>query len=73
MENGSTRNVLIENNQLYTQRGNGNKLLIFPESTSKFYYAFNPDVTIEFIKNNQGKVVATKNFQRGSYSLANKT
>ena len=73
LENGTTRNVLIENDQLYTQRGKGKNLLLFPENEGKFYYKFNPDVTIEFIKDNQGQVVATKSFQRGKYSTAIKS
>jgi len=68
MKNGDTRIISLENGFLYSQRGGGSKLIMFPESETRFFYGFNPDITIEFFKNDKNEVVKSITFQAGKYS-----
>jgi len=71
-KNGPTRKIFIEDGQLFSQRGQGQKLIMFPETDTRFFYGFNPDVTIEFIKNKKGEITHSISFQNGAYSKADR-
>ena len=60
-ESGGFRKILLEGKQLFSQRGEGDKLMIFPETETRFFYGFNTDIKIEFLKNEKEEVVGTKN------------
>lgn len=47
---GMIRKITLENGVLFSQRDEGNKLAIFPETNARFFYAFDPEITIEFLK-----------------------
>ena len=51
----------MKGKQLFSQRGEGDKLMIFPETETRFFYGFNTDIKIEFLKNEKEEVVGTKN------------
>ncbi len=72
LERGGYRKIILEDQQLYSQKEEGNKLPIFSENKNLFYFGFNPDITIEFIKNDKNEMIKTKTYQRGQYSFANK-
>jgi len=50
-EYGDFRNITLTDGILYTQRDGGDKLPVFPETSHRFFYAFNTDIIIEFIEN----------------------
>lgn len=60
-ENGGFRKIFLEGNQLFSQRGEGDKLMIFPETETRFFYGFNSNIIIEFLINGKGKVTGTRN------------
>jgi photosystem II stability/assembly factor-like uncharacterized protein len=60
-ESGGFRKILLEGKQLFSQRGEGDKLMIFPETETRFFYGFNTEIKIEFLKNEKGEVIGTKN------------
>ena len=70
--NGQIRKVFLEEGQVYSQRGNGGKLVMFPESESRFFYGFNPDVVIEFIAGPDGNITHSRTFQQGRLTEARK-
>ena len=71
-KDGSIRRILLENGQLYSQRGNGRKLPMFPETGNRFFYGFNTDITIEFVSDGSGEISHSITFQDGKYSTAMK-
>ena len=60
-ENGDFRKIFLEGNQLFSQRGEGDILMIFPETETRFFYGFNSNVKIEFLINEKGEVIGSKN------------
>lgn len=72
LDNGELRDIILENGQLYSQRGEGEKYPIYAENKTQFYYGFNPDITIQFVQNAKRDVVSTKSFQNGIYTTAEK-
>lgn len=60
-ENGDIRKIILEGKQLFSQRGNGKRLMIFPETDTRFFYGFNPNETIEFMKNKDGIITGSFN------------
>jgi len=73
MTDGDLRKITLENGLLYSQLGNRSKLSLFPESETRFFYGFNPDITIEFLKNEKKEVTNLRIFQAGEYATSNKT
>ena len=69
---GIVRKIFIENGNLYSQRGTGSKLIMYPDTNNRFFYGFNTNVTIEFIKDENGKVTHSQTFQNGDYERAEK-
>jgi len=69
---GTIRKIFIEDNQMYSQRDGGSKLIMFPETKTRFFYGFNTEVTIEFLKNKKDEVTHSQSFQNGGYSKAEK-
>ena len=72
-ERATIRKLFLKDGQLYSQRAAGNELILFPETSTRFFYGFNPEVTIEFFKNKDGIVTHSQTFQNGQYSEAQKT
>ncbi len=71
-ESGGIRSIFMEDGKFYSQRKEGRKFQIFPESPSHFFYDIDADVTIEFIKNDQGEVTHSISYQNGGFSRATK-
>lgn len=69
---GTIRKIFMEDDQMYSQRDGGSKLIMFPETKTRFFYGFNTEVTIEFLKNKKGEVTHSQSFQNGGYSKAEK-
>lgn len=72
MTNGKNRIITLEKDQLFSQRGKGRKIPIFPECNNSFYFGSNPDIRITFIKDGNGKITSSQVFQNGEYSMAKK-
>ncbi len=72
MENGENRIISLEKNQLFSQRGKGRRIPIFPETINSFFYGSNADITVEFIQDKLGKIKRIRTFQNGEYSMAEK-
>ena len=66
------RKLFLKEGQLYSKRAAGQELILFPETSTRFFYGFNPEVTIEFFKNKDGIVTHSQTFQNGQYSEAQK-
>jgi photosystem II stability/assembly factor-like uncharacterized protein len=71
-KNGDIRKISLENGLLYSQRGKRAKQVIFPETETRFFYGFNPDITIEFLKNDKNEVIKSSIFQTGKYVTSKK-
>ena len=71
-EQKTIRNLFLKDGQLYSKRAAGEELILFPETSTRFFYGFNPEVTIEFLKNKHGNVTRSQTFQNGRYSIAQK-
>jgi len=69
-KDGSIRKIFIEDGQLFSQRAGGAKLVMFAETSTRFFYGFNTGVTIEFLRNGNGEVTGSRSFQNGRYSEA---
>jgi len=69
---GTIRKIFMEDGQMYSQRDGGSKLIMFPETKTRFFYGFNSNVTIEFLKNKKGEVTHSQSFQNGGYTRAEK-
>ena len=63
--NGVIRKVFVSNGLLHTQRADGASLPIFPETNNRFYYAFNPNVTIQFFEDAHSNITKAHIFQNG--------
>jgi len=70
LESGVQRKIFVEDGQLYSQRGTRNKLALFPESSTRFYYSFNTDVTVEFLSDSDGVVTHMTTYQDGKITQA---
>ena len=64
--NGVNRKIFIQDGILHSQRENGNVLPIFPESASRFYYAFNPEITIQFFQDVEKNFIKAELFRNGT-------
>lgn len=71
-DDGTIRKIFVEDNQLYSQRGTGKKLALFAETKNRFFYAFNPSVTITFVKDKNGKTLKSITTQNGTTTEAEK-
>lgn len=67
---GTIRTIFLEDGQLYSQRGSGSKLALYPETPTRFFYGFDTDVTIEFFVDKNGKVTHSESRQNGRRSRA---
>lgn len=63
-ENNIIREVLVEENKIYTRREGGRKVQIYPFSENKFYYK-NYLIYITFNYDEYGKVIMTMNYDDG--------
>jgi len=62
-EDGVIRQITFSDGNLFAQRNDGQQWQIFPETTHRFFYAFNTDVTIEFIEDNNGMITHARTLQ----------
>lgn len=67
---GTIRKIFLENGQLYSKRGSGRKLAMYPETTTRFFYEFNTEVTIEFFIDSNGIVTHSESWQNGRRTKA---
>ncbi|UCD64747.1 MAG: serine hydrolase [Candidatus Zixiibacteriota bacterium] len=51
------RIVTVEDGRIYSMRTGGQRLEIFPEARDKFYFEHNHMLTVEFVRDESGKVV----------------
>lgn len=71
-EDGSTRTITREENQLYSQRTGGSKFAIYPYEKDKFYFK-DSFTRLTFERNNMNRIGAVITTSRGDVSRAKRT
>lgn len=70
---GIIRRISLEEGLLFSKRGNGAKRLLLHDTDTRFYYEFDPQVTIEFFFDENGAISHTQTCNYGEYSTAERT
>jgi len=68
----TNRTVTLQDGQLYSQRTGGMRRLIHPESEDKFFFDFDHTVTLTYIRDDAGTVIAHEIHQNASDARAEK-
>ncbi len=71
-EDGTTRTITLDGDQLYSQRTGGGKLPIYPYAENKFYFADN-FTRLEFKRNNMNKIGSVVTYYRINEAVAKRT
>jgi CubicO group peptidase (beta-lactamase class C family) len=68
----SYRVVTTDGEKIYSQRDGGRRFEVFPESKDKFFFEHDHNVTLKFVRDNNGKVTSHIIHQRGKDATAQK-
>jgi len=58
IKDGEYRVMTVENGQLYSQRTGGGRSKVFPEAKDKFYWEWDNAITVTFVRDESGRIVA---------------
>ncbi len=58
IKDGDYRKVTFEDGNLYSQRTGGGRSLILPEAADKFFFNYDNSITMTFVRDEAGKVIA---------------
>ena len=66
-KDGVIRQITFSEGSLYAQRNDGQQWQIFPETSHRFFYAFNTDVSLEFLEDTNGAVTHARTMQNDQW------
>ncbi|MBD3402640.1 serine hydrolase [candidate division GN15 bacterium] len=72
IDSNEYRVVTMEDDRLYSKRGSGPQFEIFPEADNKFFFEHDNAVTLTFVRDDAGEVVAHVIHQQGQDHRAEK-